>query len=103
VKRYLTLTEAQRCEFARETVCKCRCGGAKHGAARISNGDYSVLPADDPHYRPVMTKAETLSFLRRAVTHVTFSAGDFFSRDLDTSWRDALATLGQAIKDVKQP
>jgi hypothetical protein len=49
----LSLKQADRCEQAREPVCKCRCGGALHGAKR---GDgrafFESLPADDPHYLP---------------------------------------------------
>src|SRR5579864_8773459 len=99
MKRYLTQREADRCENAKEPVCKCRCGGAKHGAARVpSGGDFSVLPVDDPHYRPSLTKLEALRLLRSAAGKVTYTAADFFSRNWDQAWRDALEILGKAIK-----
>ena len=102
MKRYLTQREVDRCEHAREPACKCRCGGEKHGAARVpSGGDYSALPMDDPHYRPAITKKEALRLLRSAAGKVTHSAGDFFSRNWDQAWRDSLELIGKAIKDVK--
>lgn len=65
--RQLSQFEADRCEHALEPVCKCRCGGAKHGAARIARGgDYSALPTDDPHYRPLLTRAQARRALLRA-------------------------------------
>lgn len=49
----LTLRQAQRCEEACEPICKCRCGGALHGAARGKGQSFfEVLAADDPHYVP---------------------------------------------------
>jgi hypothetical protein len=66
MRRFLTQREADRCENAREPVCKCRCGGAKHGAARVPSGDFSELPMDDPHYRPMMTRKELKEFLADA-------------------------------------
>ena len=44
--RALSERVAQRCEDAAEPVCKCRCGGALHGARR---GNVKTLPLDDPH------------------------------------------------------
>jgi hypothetical protein len=102
MKRFLTQREADRCENAKEPACKCRCGGALHGAKRVpSGGDFSVLPLADPHYRPTLTKAQTLKLLRSVATRVTLMAADYFSRDWDMAWRDALEILGKAIKDVK--
>lgn len=53
--RSLSLRAAQRCEAATKPTCRCRCGGAYHGAKR--NGDkkldgefFATLPADDPHH-----------------------------------------------------
>lgn len=44
--RPISRGQAQSCEEAQEPKCKCRCGGALHGAAR---GLVTELPADDPH------------------------------------------------------
>ena len=64
MKRFLSQREADRCENAKEPACKCRCGGAKHGAGRVAEGgDFSALPMDDPHFRPSMTRAEIKTFL----------------------------------------
>ena len=68
-ERPLTLKQAQNCENAREPVCKCRCGGALHGAKR--GGDtptatfFETLPEDDPHYRPDAKKKAELANQRR--------------------------------------
>jgi hypothetical protein len=45
--RPLTDRQANACEHAKSKRCRCRCGGALHGSARV--GDRSQLPADDPH------------------------------------------------------
>jgi hypothetical protein len=45
--RPLTDRQANACEHAKSKRCRCRCGGALHGKARV--GDRSQLPADDPH------------------------------------------------------
>lgn len=51
--RALSERQAGNCEEAREPVCRCRCGGALHGARRGSSlAFFSSLPADDPHYIP---------------------------------------------------
>ena len=46
-KNALSLRAAQSCEHAIGPVCKCRCGGAMHGKARVL--DTRSLPLDDPH------------------------------------------------------
>lgn len=46
-QRALSLRAASECENARHPQCKCRCGGALHGAARMR--DVRQLPLDDPH------------------------------------------------------
>lgn len=53
----LSLRAAQRCETAKTPKCKCRCGGALHGAMRnmIEEGRersnfFQELPKDDPHH-----------------------------------------------------
>jgi hypothetical protein len=53
----LSERQARRCEEAREPVCHCRCGGAKHGARRAGTEGtprsfFEQLPEDDPHYVP---------------------------------------------------
>lgn len=44
----MTARSAAACENATSppSACRCRCGGAKHGAAR---GAVRALPAGDPH------------------------------------------------------
>lgn len=56
--RALSLKQASRCETAVGHVCKCRCHGALHGAARVLAPDvqnleafFAALPPDDPHHR----------------------------------------------------
>ena len=60
----LSLRQAQRCETAKHPTCKCRCGGALHGAFRTKDpGEFpslaehrefihffSELPDEDPHH-----------------------------------------------------
>lgn len=61
----LSLAQASRCETAEHKTCKCRCGGALHGAKRPgdvyadtvfpSQKDYEqtffeTLPEEDPHH-----------------------------------------------------
>ena len=73
MKRFLSQREAERCEMAQEPACKCRCGGAKHGAGRIGKGgDFSELPMDDPHYRPPFSKQQLQRILRNARWKVSF-------------------------------
>lgn len=56
--RALSLAQAHRCETAQHTVCRCRCAGALHGAAReqlsvyTGRDFYEALPKDDPHHLP---------------------------------------------------
>lgn len=46
-KRALSVSAASECEQALGSVCHCRCGGALHGAKRVSN--IGELPLNDPH------------------------------------------------------
>lgn len=55
--RNLSLRQASRCETAKTPHCKCRCGGALHGARRqLAEQGYTppdffeTLPEDDPHH-----------------------------------------------------
>ena len=56
--RSLTQRQAVACETAASTRCRCRCGGAFHGANRQLESaadaeavEYIVrLPEEDPHY-----------------------------------------------------
>ncbi len=43
----LSLKQSQACENATHPRCRCRCGGAFHGAKRVE--DTRRLPRDDPH------------------------------------------------------
>lgn len=73
---YLSQRMAERCEMAKEKVCKCHCGGEAHGKGRIGKGgDFSDLPITDPHYRPpqeLTTAAKVTAFLRDAINKVQF-------------------------------
>ncbi len=42
----LSEKQAQKCEDAKEPICKCRCGGQLHGAKR---GSVTSLAYGDPH------------------------------------------------------
>jgi hypothetical protein len=54
--RTLSLRAAQRCETSDHSRCRCRCGGALHGARRGLDETYFLgLPEDDPH-RAVVRK-----------------------------------------------
>lgn len=60
MSKTLTDKQAQSCENATQPACKCRCGGALHGANRggtmadggLDRAFFETLPADDPHYLP---------------------------------------------------
>jgi hypothetical protein len=97
--RPLSQREADRCENARELVCKCRCGGAKHGAARVPDGDFSRLPIDDPHYRPPLTKGEALKMIRHARDHYIQGESWIYERDI---WRLVLNDLETAATALAQ-
>jgi len=45
-RRALSFAQAQRCEDALHPRCRCRCGGALHGAKR---GSVLELALTDPH------------------------------------------------------
>jgi len=47
--RQLSARQAAACENATTPRCKCRCGGAAHGAARVTIDELGLLAADDPH------------------------------------------------------
>ncbi len=54
-KRALSLRQAQNCENALHPTCKCRCGGALHGAKRGGDNPptrefFMGLDEGDPHY-----------------------------------------------------
>ena len=48
MKRTMTWGQANACETAALPRCRCRCGGALHGAGRTE--DPGSLPEGDPHY-----------------------------------------------------
>jgi len=59
--RRLSVRQAMNCENAIGHTCKCRCGGALHGAARMPKEDDPLtwlngLGMDDPHYRPMSAR-----------------------------------------------
>lgn len=50
--RALSATAAGKCEHATSTRCRCRCGGAYHGAGRYDADDLEaayLLDEGDPH------------------------------------------------------
>jgi hypothetical protein len=56
VLRRLSESQARRCEEACDKRCRCRCGGALHGAKRARKFAgttprewFEQLPEDDPH------------------------------------------------------
>lgn len=106
MQRFLTQREAERCEMAQEPVCKCRCGGEKHGAGRIGKGgDFSALPIDDPHYRPPMTKIETIRFLQDATMrcpypHV-FERDDYVQKFGWDAWYEEDRRMGKAYLEAQ--
>ena len=55
-KRALSEAQAKRCEEATHPRCRCRCGGAAHGAKRLGEDPeraaFEQLPEDDPHHLP---------------------------------------------------
>lgn len=66
--RNLTLKQARRCEEAIGKRCRCRCGGALHGARR--GGDktprtwFEALPEDDPHHiRPKQKRLSEMTIV----------------------------------------
>ena len=102
-QRFLTQREAERCEMAQEPACKCRCEGAKHGAGRIGKGgDFSLLPEDDPHYRPSMNKKQIIKFLGDAYYAVVRDSNfpDYHSTGYKAR-HDALVILTDARESVR--
>lgn len=69
----LTASQASNCENAREPECKCRCGGAGHGAKRAPAGKeddrtwYEQLPETDPHHLPSDVERKHLKRQRKLV------------------------------------
>jgi hypothetical protein len=101
--RVLTQKAAEKCEMAQEPVCRCRCGGAKHGAGRVGKGgDFSLLPDDDPHYRPSLNKSQVLRLLNRALTHVIGNCDGIFTSGEARymAWRDAQTIITDAKRCV---
>jgi hypothetical protein len=68
--RPLNYTQADACENARFSRCKCRCGGALHGAKR--GIPFDELGIDDPHHtdaEPANPRArEIITRLKEALT-----------------------------------
>jgi hypothetical protein len=57
--RNLSERQARNCEEALGKVCRCRCGGALHGAKRSGGSStptprafFEELDEEDPHYLP---------------------------------------------------
>jgi hypothetical protein len=53
--RELSKSQANACEHATNKRCRCRCGGAFHGAGRVTVDELSLLAPDDPH-RPAAVR-----------------------------------------------
>lgn len=51
--RPLTEKQARSCEYAKTKRCRCRCGGALHGAGRLAadapGREFELLPESDSH------------------------------------------------------
>jgi hypothetical protein len=70
--RALSHRQASRCETAKNKICKCRCGGALHGAARMrpekagrEREFFEALPEDDPHHIPDAKEKKRRAKIRR--------------------------------------
>jgi hypothetical protein len=106
-RKPLTQREADRCENAIGPVCRCRCGGAKHGVGRIPvGGDFSSLPSDDPHRRPAITRNQALRMLNNARNHVICgecTPVGFWTETKDSYdiWRATQDTINEAYESLK--
>lgn len=47
-RKALSFRQASQCETSFSDRCRCRCGGAFHGAYRVDN--VRALPLNDPHF-----------------------------------------------------
>jgi hypothetical protein len=64
--RALSLTQAKRCESSQHGRCRCRCGGALHGAQRGLDEDFfHTLPESDPHRATVRAEKQPRPRKRR--------------------------------------
>lgn len=63
----LSYSQALACETAREPRCRCRCGGALHGAKRNGREEspewFAGLPPEDPHSVPLEPQWRQATFL----------------------------------------
>lgn len=86
----LSPRQAERCESAREPVCRCRCGGALHGANRGQGRAFlGGLTEADPHYVPTEERQAELraeqrrqhaeAMARRYAARASFERGIFDS------------------------
>lgn len=65
----LSVTMANNCENAKNATCTCRCGGALHGAKRLTTDtqgntarvEFEQLPETDPHFVPSKKRAKELA------------------------------------------
>ena len=76
--RALSLSQASRCETAKNSTCRCRCHGDLHGTKRSSvenMGDlqeklerafFETLPEDDPHHVRSVEEKKRRAKIRRA-------------------------------------
>lgn len=105
--RPLSAAQASNCENAREPVCKCRCRGALHGAARAPAGSdqdhplfYESLPETDPHHLPSDAERQELKRLRRLVTQLVRYAGMWGATSNEEERLAAEARLAEARADL---
>ena len=75
-----------------------------HGAKRpvVAGGDFSLLPEDDPHYRPSMNKKQAIKFLSDAQFQVLLSGN--FSHYEEAGYKaryEALSILTDAREAIK--
>ena len=95
--RQLSQTQANRCENATTPRCRCRCGGAFHGAARVTKDELGLLARDDPH-RAVGVKDP----VQLTLEHARDLAADAWGRPsvtIDTADELAEARRRAAIRD----
>jgi len=100
--RPLSAAQAANCENAREPVCRCRCGGAGHGAKRAPVGReddrtfYEQLSDTDPHHLPSDDERRELRRLRKQIEQLTRYAG---------AWNDGhpeQVRTHQAIREARR-
>lgn len=93
------MTAASRCEHATSRRCRCRCGGAHHGAARydrdIPEAAY-LLAGGDPHLPRIPTDTGAQLTLYVAATGLRGNYADPAPLEAHTGVQGALVALWQS-------